>query len=187
MIYKLENAFISILSTENFLNFETERTSFKLHACREHLRNLKDIELKYTDLTLKDVRMTVEMEIDSFLYQMIGTVDSLLFKVNDKLGLMVPSDRIEIDEIQSALSAETKSIDLLNDLDSANQHGNWYWTIKQLRNYSLGNSLVSTQASEVLANYTKTDMKIISYFEQSLDYLEKLIESIKKREPKLLL
>ena len=52
---------------------------------------------------------------------------------------------------------------------------------------SLGNSLVSTQASEVLANYTKTNTKVITYFEQSLEYLEKLIESIRKREPKLLL
>ena len=130
--------------------------------------------------------MTVEMEIDSFLYQMIGTVDSLLFKINDKFGLMIPSDRIEIDKIQSALSAETKSIDLLNDLDSANQHGNWYWTIRQLRNYSLGNSLISQEAFEVLANYTKTNMKIIPYFEQSLQYLEKLIESIRKRESKSL-
>jgi hypothetical protein len=130
--------------------------------------------------------MSAEMEIDSFLYQMIGTVDSLLFKINDKFGLMIPSDRIEIDKIQSALSAETKSIDLLNDLDRADQYGNWYWTIKQLRNYSLGNSLISPEASEVLVNYTKTNMKIISYFERSLDYLEKLIESIRKREPKLL-
>jgi hypothetical protein len=174
------------LSTEDFLNFETDRISFKLHACREHLRNLKDIELKYNDLTLNDVRMTVEIEVDSFLYQMIGTVDSLLFMINDKFGLMIPSDRIEIDKIQSALSAETKSIDLLNDLDKANQYGNWYWTIKQLRNYSLGNSLISQEAFEVLANYTKTNMKIIPYFEQSLDYLEKLIESIRKRESMLL-
>ena len=118
--------------------------------------NLKDIEFKYNDLTSNDVRMTVEMEIDSILYQMIGTVDSLLSKINDTFALMVLSDRIEIDKIQSALSAETKSIDLLNDLDKANQYGNWYWTIKQLRNYSLGNSLVSTEASGVQANYTNS-------------------------------
>ena len=86
--------------------------------------------------------------------------------------MRVPSDTIEIDEIQSALSAETKSFDLLNDLDKANQYGNWYWTIKQLRNYSLGNSLVSQEAFELLANYTKTNMKIIPYFEQCLDHLE---------------
>ena len=89
--------------------------------------------------------MNVEMEIDSFLYQMIGTVDSLLFKINDTFGLMIPSDRIEIDKIQSALSAETKSIDLLNQLDNANQYGNWYWAIKQLRNYSLANKQYENQ------------------------------------------
>ena len=177
---------ISILPTEDFLNFQADRISFKLHACRQHLSNLKDIELRYNDLALNDIRMSVEMEIDSFLCQMIGTVDSLLFRINDTFSLMIPSDRIEIDKIQSALSAETKSIDLLNDLDSANQHGNWYWTIKQLKNYSLGNSLISQEAFEVLANYTKTNMKIIPYFEQSLEYLERLIEGIRKREPKLL-
>jgi hypothetical protein len=139
--------------------------------------------LGYKDLISNDVRTSAEIEIDSFLYQMIGTVDSLLFKINDKFGLNIPSDRIEIDKIQSALSAETKSIDLLNDLDKANQYGNWYWTIKQLRNYSLENSLISQEAFELLANYTKTNMKVIPYFEQSLDYLEKLIESIRKREP----
>ena len=80
------------------MNFDNDRISFKLHACRQHLRNLKDIELKYNDLTSNDVRMTVEMEMDSFLYQMIGTVDSLLFKINDKFGLMIPYDRIEIDK-----------------------------------------------------------------------------------------
>ena len=177
---------ISILPTEDFLNFQADRISFKLHACRQHLSNLKDIELRYNDLALNDIRMSAEMEIDSFLYQMIGTVDSLLFRINDIFGLMIPPDRIEIDKIQSALSAETKSIDLLNDLDRANQYGNWYWTIKQLRNYSLGNSLISEQSFEALANYTKSNMKIIPYFEQSLEYLEKLVESIRKREPKLL-
>jgi hypothetical protein len=58
--YKLENVLIRIMSTEDFLNFDNDRISFKLHACRQHLRNLKDIELKYNDLTSNDVRMTVE-------------------------------------------------------------------------------------------------------------------------------
>ena len=171
-----------ILSTEDFSKFQTDRISFKLYACLQHLKNLKDIELRSNDLASSEVRTTAEIEIDSFLCQMIGTVDSLLFKINDKFGLSIPYDRIEIDKIQSALSAETKSIDLLNDLDKANRYGNWYWTIKQLRNYSLGNSLISQEAFELLANYTKTNMKLIPYFEQSLHYLEKLIETIRIRE-----
>jgi hypothetical protein len=174
-----------ILSTEDFSKFQTDRISFKLYACRQHLKNLKDIELRYNkDLTsTSEVRISAEIEIDSFICQMIGTVDSLLLKINDKFGLNIPSDKIEIDKVQSALLAETKSIDLLNDLDKANQYGNWYWTINQLRNYSLDNSLISQEAFElILANYTKNNMKLIPYFEQSLYYLEKLIETIRIRE-----
>ncbi len=171
-----------ILATEDFSRFQTDRISFKLYACRQHLKNLQDIELRYNDLTSSEVRRSAEIEMDSFLCQMIGTVDSLLFKINDKFGLAVPSDRIEIDKIQSALSSETKSIDLLNDLDKANQYGNWYWTIRQLRNYSLGDSLISQNA---LSHYTKTNMKAIPYFEQCLGYLEKLIEGIRIKEPLL--
>jgi hypothetical protein len=61
---------------------------------------------------------------------------------------------------------------------------NWYWTIKQLRNYSLGNSLISQEAFEVLANYTKTNMKPIPYFEQCLGYLEKFFYLFNNRDLK---
>ncbi|HZC20191.1 MAG TPA: hypothetical protein VE223_00960, partial [Nitrososphaeraceae archaeon] len=75
--------------------------------------------------------------------------------------------------------------DLLNDLYEANREGNWYWIIRQLRNYSLDNSLISKDAFELLANYTKTNTKLIPYFEQSLNHLEKLIENIRIKEPLL--
>ncbi len=168
---------------EDFSKFKTDRISFKLYSCQLHLKKLKDIELKYKDLDSSEIRTSIEIEIDSFISQIIATVDSLLFKINNKLRLSIPADSIEIYKVQSALSSETKSFDLLNDLNDANQPGNWYWTINQLRNYSLDNSLISQDAFELLADYTKTNMKLIPYFEQSLNHLEKLIENIRIREP----
>lgn len=168
---------------EDFSKFKTDRISFKLYSCQLHLNNLKDIESKYKDLDSSEVRTSIEIEIDSFISQIIATVDSLLFKINNKFRLSIPADSIEIYKVQSALSSETKSFDLLNDLNDANQPGNWYWTINQLRNYSLDNSLISQDAFELLADYTKTNMKLIPYFEQSLNHLEKLIENIRIREP----
>jgi hypothetical protein len=38
---------------------------------------------------------------------------------------------------------------MLADLDMASQHGNWYWMIKQLKNYSLHDSLISSQILEL--------------------------------------
>ena len=168
---------------QDFSKFKTDRISFKLYSCQLHLNNLKDIESKYKDLDSSEVRTSIEIEIDSFISQIIATVDSLLFKINNKFRLSIPDDSIEIYKVQSALSSETKSFDLLNDLNDANQPGNWYWTINQLRNYSLDNSLISQDAFELLADYTKTNMKLIPYFEQSLNHLEKLIENIRIREP----
>jgi hypothetical protein len=173
------------LPIDDLSKFQTDRISFKLYSCKLHLKNLKDFDLKYKDLTSSDVQTSIEIEIESFISQIIGTVDSLLFKINNTFRLSIPAGSIEIDKVQSALSAETKSFDLLNDLNEANQEGNWYWTIKQLRNYSLDNSLISQDAFELLANYTKTNMKLIPYFEQTLNHLEKLIENIRIREPML--
>jgi hypothetical protein len=53
-----------------------------------------------------------------------------------------------------------------------------YWTIKQPGNDSFDNSLISQDAFELLANYTKTKMKGIPYFEQTLNHLERLIETL---------
>ena len=70
----------------------------------------------------------------------------------------IPCNSIEIDKVLSVLSAESKGIELANELDKANQEGNWYWMIKHLRNYSLHGSLLSADAS----------LDVIPYFEQTL-------------------
>ena len=69
---------------------------------------------------------------------MIGTFDSLLFRIVDKFQLSgIPSDKIEIDKVISVLSAEGNRLGLANELEKANKEDNWYWMIKRLRNYSL--------------------------------------------------
>ena len=61
------------------------------------------------------------MEADCFLSQLVGAVDSLLFQINDRLDLGIPTDRVNFSDVQSALSAKTKKIDLLSPLDRAKQ------------------------------------------------------------------
>lgn len=83
------------------------------------------------------------MEIDSLVSQMIGTFDSLLFRIIDRIQLSgIPSDKIDIVKVISVLSAESKKIELANELDKANKGGNWYWMINHFRNYSLHGSLL---------------------------------------------
>ncbi len=155
---------------------QSDRIIFKLFACEEHLKNIKTIKLKHGDLLTKDSRINAEMEIDSLLSQIIGTFDSLLFRIIEKLQLSgIPSDKIEIEKVISVLSAESKGIDLGKELGEANKEGNWYWMVKHLRNYSLHGSLLSAEAS----------LDVIPYFDQTLVQLKEFINNIKMKEPTL--
>ena len=155
---------------------QSDRIIFKLYACEEHLKNIKNIKSQYGDLLSKDARISAEMEIDSLISQMIGTFDCLLFRIIDKCQLSgIPSDRIEIDKVISVLSAEGNKLGLAHELEKANKEGNWYWMIKHLRNYSLHGSLLSADAS----------LDVIAYFEQTLVQLREFIKNIKMKEPTL--
>lgn len=138
------------------------------------MKNIRNIKLQHGDLLSKEGRISAEMEIDSLISQMIGTFDSLLFRIIDKFQLSgIQSDRIETDKVISVLSAESNRIELANELGKANKEGNWYWMIKHLRNYSLHGSLLSADAS----------LDVIPYFEQALVQLREFINNIKMKEP----
>ena len=153
---------------------ESDRIIFKLFACEEHLKNIKKIKLQHRDLLSKDARVSAEMEIDSLISQIIGTVDSLLFRIIDRFQLTgIQSDRIEIPAIISGLSAQSNGIELAKKLQDANLLGGSYWRFKDLRNYSLSGSLLSAEAS----------LDVIPYFEQTLVQLKEFIKNIITNEP----
>jgi hypothetical protein len=164
------------MTTPDLPFLQSDRIIFKMFACEEHLENIKSIKSRYGDLLSKDARVDAEMEIDSLISQMIGTFDCLLFRIIDKFQLSgIPSDRIELNKVISALSAESKGIELARELQRANQEGNWYWKVKDLRNYSLNGSLLSAEAS----------LDVIPYFEQTLIQLKDFIKNIIMKERKL--
>jgi hypothetical protein len=146
-----------------------------MFACEEHLKNIKNIKSQHGDLLSKDARVGAEIEIDSLISQMIGTFDCLLLRTIDNFQLSgIPKDKIELNKVISALSAETKGVELARELQEANQHGNWYWMLKHLRNYSLSSSLLSEEAS----------LDVIPFFEKTLIQLKELIKNIRMNEPK---
>ena len=164
------------MTTPDLPFLQSDRIIFKLFACEEHLKNIKNIKLQHGDLLSKDARVKAEMEIDSLISQMIGTVDSLLFRIIDRFQLTgIQSDRIEIPAIISGLSAQSNGIELAKKLQDANLLGGSYWRFKDLRNYSLSGSLLSAEAS----------LDVIKYFEQTLAQLKEFIKNVVTNEPKL--
>jgi hypothetical protein len=154
---------------------QSDRIIYKMFACEEHLKNIKNIKSQHGDLLSKDARVGAEMEIDSLISQMIGTFDCLVLRIIDNFQLSgIPRDRMELNKVMSALSAETKGVELAAELQKAYQEGNWYWKLKHLRNYSLSGSLLSAEAS----------LDVIPFFEQTLVQLKELIKNVRMNEPK---
>ena len=183
-----------------------DRIEFKLYSAEQHLSRLKEIVNVYGDIHKYSARIEVEMEVDCFLSQLVGAVDSLLFQINDKLDLGIPPDQVNFANVQSALNAKTKVIDLLFPLDKARQEGMWYFILSEMRNQlSYGNFLRKVipanerrqKPSEVYILDTKsefekdkqpdhgTDMDVIQYLERSLEQVRELIFSITASEPLL--
>jgi hypothetical protein len=164
--------------------FLSDRPKFKLYAAAQHLNNLRSIEARYESLVAPTARIQAEIQIDSFLEQILG----------------IPIEQLDFGRVQSALSAKTKKIDLLSDLDRARQYGNWYWQLIELRNYSMRASLI---AKVVVVgpdhpamiffkkdprdpdNSPPMELEVIPYFGQCLSSMERLIERIRNSDPML--
>lgn len=183
-----------------------DRVEFKLYAADQRLSRLREIENAYEDIAKDNARIEVEMEVDCLLSQLVGAVDSLLFQLNDKLELGIPTDRVNFANVQSALSAKTKKIDLLSELDAARQPGNWYYQLSELRNQSVHKTFLkkittihafSDKPSEVRFMKIQReiegnnpfdhviDMEVIPYLEKSLQQVRAIVFSIRAREPLL--
>jgi hypothetical protein len=186
-----------------------DRVEFKLYAAEQHLNRLKEIENAYGDIAKDNARIEVEMEVDCFLSQLVGAVDSLLFQINDSLDLGIPTDRVNFANVQSGLSAKTKKIDLLSPLDRARQHGNWYYMLSELRSQLVHKTFLKKAIApiddfppskprqvrflNVLREFENgnnpfdqvMDMEVTQYLEKSLQQVRELIYAIRTSEPLL--
>ena len=184
-----------------------DRVEFKLYAAEQHLNRLKEIENAYGDIAKDNARIEVEMEVDCFLSQLVGAADSLLFQINDRLDLGIPTDRVNFANVQSALSAKTKKIDLLSPLDRVRQHGNWYYMLSELRNQLVHKTFLKKVITpiddlapkprqvrflNILREFEGNnpfdqvmDMEVTQYLEKSLQQVRELIYAIRASEPLL--
>lgn len=194
-----------MLPNEHSQRLLSDRVEFKIYASEQHLNRLKEIEKAFGDIAKDNARIEVEMEVDCFLAQLVGAVDSLLFLINERLELGVSIDRVDFANVQSALSAKTKKIDLLSKLDEARQHGNWYSLLSELRNQSIHRTflkkVISTHDFQPKSGEVRflkiqreiegnpfdqaMDMEVIPYLEKSLQQVKDLISYIRGKEPLL--
>lgn len=177
-----------------------DRVEFKIFAAQQHLINLQEIQSKHADAHEIHPAIRMEMEIDCFLSQIIGSLDCLLLLINTKLELGITAKRVDLATIQSALNARTKNISLLTDMHQASAHNGWLWILNEFRNLTMQKP--SKDAQYLLIDDYNTSTKdhqdetirpseefinknLIRYFQQSLQRVMELVNTIRDKEPML--
>jgi hypothetical protein len=90
------------------------RTEFKLYAAEQYLNNLKRLEQKGSNMRLFKERVHWEMEIESFLFHIVGVWDSLLAKINNIWELRLKGRDVNIDNIEFFLDYLNEQALLIN-------------------------------------------------------------------------
>jgi len=191
---------LSLMASKFNSNLLLDRVEFKLFAAEKHLNNLKEFELNFPNIEKNDVAIQMELEIDCFLAQLLGSLDCLLLLINTRLELGIDLGKVDIATIQSALNSRTKNISLLTDLHQASQHNSWLWILKEFRNQTMQRPSkevqdllfedMTTSIKEGLNISIRTSDKYINkntirYFHQCVNRVRELVKSIRMKEPLL--
>jgi hypothetical protein len=177
-------------------------TEFKLYAAKHHLNNLKDIDQSGTTMHLSKGRVGWEMEIESFLFHLVGVSDTLLAKTNDKLDLKLKGRGISLQNIKLMLNYLNEKNQLMKK-DKENLISNlgridkepWFQRLKQWRNQvTHGNLLNVLFDIDIPENgkpkvFFRDDqdkkLEVIPFLEDSLQKVRVLLQDIIKNEPRL--
>jgi hypothetical protein len=171
-----------------------DRIEFKFYSANQHLLKLKEFQENgenYSDTW--EARVRWESEIECYLNQLMGSVDALLMRVNDKLKLKIKENKVDLGSVNWALNLMNRG-DLLKSLNHLEcSKGSWYGKTKELRNKLAHRRFESIRVSvwigsdikKVSYSNDKKNEGIVAFLEDKLPRMRKLIEDIKYKDPLL--
>lgn len=162
----------SILNWEELLS---NRTKFKLYAAKQHLKNLKDIENTCNSLVSSpEIRIQTEIALDCFLNSLIGAKESLLFTINRKLKLCLPSTNVHLKGVNCELYKIKKTKLLCKLTYLTNDESSWLSLLNELRNHSHHRTNISRDIRIDAGRQTLPEVYLIDPREQRLSEEEKI-------------
>jgi hypothetical protein len=191
-------------SSSPYPNPLNNRLNFKLNAAKIHLETLKRLEDASPGKNLasyKD-RMHVEMEIDEFLYHLVGVKDALFQEINCEFHLGLSPDKVTSEKVKTELNQKqgivaaaktefTKEIGKMQfDKQKKNQHP--LWLINELHNHSKHRNIlpkalvvVDSDISKISLINPRTNRKmkkpIMDYADDSYKIIERWQKNVRKK------
>jgi hypothetical protein len=176
-----------------------DRIRFKFHCAEQHLNNLKSFaEAKDAEGNKEfynktyGIRIKWEDETECVLFHLIGALDALLFRMNEKFGFRLLPYEINIKKITENLGKEHKNLQSL--LKPAVEGTDWLYCLIKLRNMGTHRNSLNVRVVRSIGDYSipqitslryAPDIDVISFLDESMHKMRQLIDGIIEKEAEL--
>ncbi len=169
------------------------RIEFKFYAAERHLQLLSDMEAKGESPNNSVGRLNWELEIEELLFHLIGAMDCLLLRINERLKLGLEVRKVTAINVCKKLRLKKRN-DLIKELwDLVNPHNpvhSWLKILTDLRNTGTHRSIINVSFAGGDTRITfiedpKSDLEIIPYLDDRIQRMRDLIDNIIRKEPLL--
>jgi len=170
-----------------------DRIEFKFYATEKHLHLLSDMQARGKMPNNSEGRINWELEIEELLFHLIGAMDYLLVRINERLNLGLETRKVSAINVCKKLRLKKRN-DLINELwDLVNPNNpvrSWLKILTDLRNTGTHRSIINVSFAGGNMHITfiedpKSDLEIIPYLDDRIQRMRELIDNIINKEPLL--
>jgi hypothetical protein len=169
------------------------RIEFKFYAAEKHLQALTDMQAKGETPNNSVGRLNWELEIEELLFHLVGAMDCLLVRINERLNLGLENRKVNAINVCKKLRLKKRN-DLIKELwyllNPHNRVRSWLKILTDLRNTGTHRSIININFAGGNMNITfvedpQADSDIIPYLDDHIQRMRDLIDNIIRKEPLL--
>jgi hypothetical protein len=169
------------------------RIEFKFYAAEKHLQALTDMQAKGETPNNSVGRLNWELEIEELLFHLVGAMDCLLVRINERLNLGLENRKVNAINVCKKLRLKKRN-DLIKELwyllNPHNRVRSWLKILTDLRNTGMHRSIINISFARGNMNITfvedpQADSDIIPYLDDHIQRMRDLIDNIIRKEPLL--
>lgn len=169
------------------------RIEFKFYAAEKHLQALTDMQAKGETPNNSVGRLNWELEIEELLFHLVGAMDCLLVRINERLNLGLENGKVNAINVCKKLRLKKRN-DLIKELwyllNPHNRVRSWLKILTDLRNTGMHRSIINISFAGGNMNITfvedpQADSDIIPYLDDHIQRMRDLIDNIIRKEPLL--
>jgi len=169
------------------------RIELKFYAAEKHLQALTDMQAKGETPNNSVGRLNWELEIEELLFHLVGAMDCLLVRINERLNLGLENRKVNAINVCKKLRLKKRN-DLIKELwvllNPHNRVRSWLKILTDLRNTGMHRSIINISFAGGNMNITfvedpQADSDIIPYLDDHIQRMRDLIDNIIRKEPLL--